>query len=399
MKVRGCECNGARVRLPGFCVAVVLVATAALAQPARGLTAVPALVRVYDAILDGRFETVPTLLDQACGPAPREACQVLDAVEVWWRIQLDPLNRTHDAAFQSKVETAIAATTAWTEREPQRAEAWFYLGGAYGARVQWRVLRGQRLAAARDGQRIKNALEKALALDPALGDAYFGLGLYHYYADVAPRTLKILRWLLLLPGGNRTQGMEEMLRARHTGQLLRSEIEYQLYVIDISYEKQPLRALELLDGLRARYPHNPHFVQAFAEVQDFFIDDTAGSLRTWESLLEAADRQEVVRPEMAETSARLGIASQLDQLSRGEAALEYLHTVIAMQPAAPFGAIPRAHLQLGETLEHLGRRAEATAAYRAAIAAAGRNDPLRIATRARSALRAIERSSQSTTMQ
>ena len=28
--------------------------------------------------------------------------------------------------------------------EPTRAEAWFYLGGAYGARVQWRVLRGER---------------------------------------------------------------------------------------------------------------------------------------------------------------------------------------------------------------------------------------------------------------
>jgi tetratricopeptide (TPR) repeat protein len=190
--------------------------------------------------------------------------------------------------------------------------------------------------------------------------------------------------------------MEELLRARRAGQLLRSETEYQLYVIDIWYEKQPRRALELLEGLRARYPHNPHFVQAIAEVQDFHIDNTADSLRTWEELLEAAERRQVAEPEMAEASARLGIASQLDQLSRGEAGLQHLRTVIAMQPAAPFGATARAHLQLGETLEHLGRRAEATAAYRAAIAAAGPNDPLNVAARARSALRAIERSSRST---
>ncbi len=98
---------------------------------------------------------------------------------------------------------AIDEAYAWTRREPKNAEAWFYLGGAYGARVQWRVMRGQTLAAARDGKQIKLALEQALLLDPAMDDAQFGLGLYEYYADVAPTGAKMLRWLLLLPGGNR----------------------------------------------------------------------------------------------------------------------------------------------------------------------------------------------------
>ena len=83
------------------------------------------------------------------------------------------------------------------------AEAWFYLGGAYARRVQWRVLREEKLAAARDGKRIKEALERAIALDPDLDDAYFGIGMYRYYADVAPAAAKILRFLLLLPGGDR----------------------------------------------------------------------------------------------------------------------------------------------------------------------------------------------------
>jgi len=47
----------------------------------------------------------------------------------------------------------------------------------------------------------------------------------------------------------------------------------------------------------------------------------------------------------------------------------------------------RAHFQLGETLDHLDRRVEAAAAYRAAIAAAGVGDPLGIAARARAGLR------------
>ena len=76
------------------------------------------------------------------------------------------------------------------------------------------MLRGEQLAAARDGKRIKDALERALALDPALQDAYFGIGLYHYYADVAPAAFKMLRWLLLLPGGDRARGAARRCCAR-----------------------------------------------------------------------------------------------------------------------------------------------------------------------------------------
>lgn len=365
------------------------VATQDVAGQARlGLTAAPELARAYDAVFDARFADLPSLLPRTCGPAPKEACQLLEAVSLWWQIQLDPFNTGRDEPFQSRVEAAIAAAEAWTVREPQRAEAWFYLGGAYGARVQWRVLRGAHLAAARDGKRIKDALERAVALDPSIADAYFGIGLYRYYAAVAPAAARMLRWLLLLPGGDRAGGLEQMRRAQSGGLLVRSEADYQLHILYVWYEKQPVRALELLTGLIERHPRNPHFRQAAAEIQDFYIDDTVASLRTWQGLLDAARRQAVAEPELAAANARLGIASQLDQLSQSEAALEHLRAVIAGRPPAPFGAVARAQLQLGEALDHLGRHAEAAAAYRAAIAAAGANDPLRIAPRARAALRA-----------
>jgi tetratricopeptide (TPR) repeat protein len=379
--------NGALVRAA---VVVALCATVAGAQqpPIRGLTATAGIGRAYDAIFDARFSELPSLLAKTCPPAPREACLLLDAVGAWWQIQLDPYNRTRDGAFETRVETAITAIDAWTTREPARAEAWFYRGGAYGARVQFRVLRGARLSAARDGARIKEALERALALDPSMTDAYFGIGLYHYYAAVAPRAARMLRWLLLLPGGDRTAGLEEMGRARARGLLVRDEADYQLHLVDVWYEKQYRRALEYLAGLIERHPRNPHFRQATAEILDFYIDDTAASLQAWQSLLDAARRREVEAPEMAEASARLGVASQLDQLSQGEAAVDHLRAVIASRPTAPFGAVARAQLQLGDALEHLGRRTESSAAYRAAIAAAGSDDPLRIASRARDALRA-----------
>lgn len=226
------------------------------------------LVRAYEFILEARFDQVEAELLRACGPAPPEACEVLEATALWWRIQLDPENRELDPPFTDAVERAIRSTHAWTDREPDDAEAWFYLGGAYAARVQWRVLRGQRLAAARDGRQIRQALERAIELEPGLDDAYFGLGMYKYYAAVAPAAARILRFLLLLPGGNREEGLEEMLRARHRGRLLQGEADYQLHIIYLWYERDVPQALALLQDLHARYPGNPLFPMQIAHVRE-----------------------------------------------------------------------------------------------------------------------------------
>jgi tetratricopeptide (TPR) repeat protein len=361
-------------------------AAAARQETVRGLRAVPALARVYDAIFDAQFDRVPLELATASGPAPAEACQLLDTVSVWWQIQLDPLNQARDGPFQAKADAAIAATEAWTRREPNRAEAWFYVGGAYGARAQWRVLRGEHLAAARDGKRIKEALERALQLDPEMHDAWFGIGLYRYYADVAPAAAKVLRWLLFLPGGDRVNGLQEMLRARDRGALIRDEADYQLHVIYLWYEQNPRRALELLEALKLRHPTNPIFPQLAADVQDNYLHDVTASLRSYRALLDSARQHKVERAAIAETRARLGIALQLDRLFESDAAIEQLRAVIESRPEAPFGAYAQAQFQLAQALDRMGRRVEAVAAYRAALTSNPAGDPLKIADGARSGL-------------
>jgi len=368
-------------------VAVIAVAPAALRSQRSELTGGASLARAYDAIFDARFEAIPALLAATCPPAPVESCQLLEVVSLLWQIQLDPHNPSRDAAFTTRADGAIAALDAWTKREPARAEAWFYLGGAYGARAQWRVLRSQTLAAAQDGKRIKQALERAIALDPTLHDAYFGIGLYHYYADVAPVAAKMLRWLFLLPGGDRVEGMREMLRARSAGQLLQSEADYQLHLIYLWYENQTPRALELLRALRDRHPRNPHFPQLMAEIEDTYLKDHTASLRTWQALLEAAREERVEFSAMTEARARLGVALQWYRLGQPEAARPHLRAVIDARPPAPYGAVALAQLQLGYVLDRLGQREDALTAYRAALAANPAGDPLKVTSRARSGLR------------
>lgn len=363
----------------------VLAGGTAGAAPVKGLTAGPKVREAYDAILAGRFDEWPAIASATCPPAPAQVCQALELAALWWQIQVNPDNRALDARFLDKANHAVTEMEAWTAREPERAEAWFYRGAAYGARAQWRVLRAERVAAARDGKRIKDALERALALDPGLQDAWFGIGLYHYYADVAPAAAKMLRFLLFLPGGDRKQGLAEMRRARENGALLRGEIDYQLHVIDLWYERDPRHAIALLDGLRKQYPANPHFLQTIAEIQDVYLHDAPASLRTWRELADLAKAGRVRQQGLALAVARLGAAVQLDRLFETDLAIAELRALIASRPDAPEGILARARLQLGDALNRMGARGEAEAEYRAVLTLAqGRRD---LTDRARAGLR------------
>jgi tetratricopeptide (TPR) repeat protein len=339
------------------------------------LRGVDALARVYDDILDARFDQAESDLDRACGPAPKEACDVLAATVTWWRILLDPQSRTLDAQFLDEADKAIKSTEAWTARAPKSAEAHFYAGAAAAVRVQWRVLRDQKVAAAREGKRIRQELDRAIALDPTLDDAHFGIGMYKYYADVAPAAAKVLRFLMLLPGGDRKEGLAEMQRARARGRLLQGEADYQLQIIYLWYEKRIGEAVDLLESLHDRYPGNPLFLSDLARVRDEYQHDLTGSLATWRELLAAARDQRVNEPALADVEARLGIASGMERLHESDRALEQLRAVINARPVRPYGALAAAYLAMGRSEDHLGHRDAAIAAYRLAMSTAPSPDP------------------------
>ena len=89
---------------------------------------------------------------------------------------------------------------------------------------------------------------------------------------------------------------------------MRGEADYQLHLLCLWYERQPRRALELLDGLIARHPRNQQFRLAAADVLDVYRHDLHASLRSWQALLAVVNAGQVAEPAMAETAARLGIA-------------------------------------------------------------------------------------------
>jgi tetratricopeptide (TPR) repeat protein len=326
----------------GLVPAAAGVVPGAAGAQAQGITAAPAVARAYDLILNADFEGLAEALPDTCPPAPEVACLGLEALSLWWQIQLDPESTALDAPFLAKANAAIAGAQQMTTALPGRAEAWFYLGAAYGVRAQFRVHRVERLAAARDGKRIKEALEKALALDPSMHDAAFGIGMYRYYAGVAPAIFRFLRFLLLLPGGDREEGLRQLERAATRGVLVRGEAQYQMHVLYLWYEEKWPAALEIIRGLQLRYPRNPLLRQIEAEILDRYFHDAAASLRASEELLALAGRGAVHRADLAEAVARLNIARQLIAMKQTARAAGELDQLIALQPRAPVGVLARA---------------------------------------------------------
>ncbi len=347
----------------------------ALSTPLRAeLTNGRALAAIYDSILAGRFDAAQRDLRAACPPAPVEACQAMAVTILWWRISLNPESLGLDEQIERDAVAAIEAAERWTRRDPENAEAWFYHAAAHAPLVQWRLLREQRLTAIRDASRVKSSLERALELDPALEDAHFGIGLYRYYAGIAPAAFRMLRFLFWLPGGDREDGLRQMEQARQSGQLLAGEADYQLHYIYLWHENQHARALELLENLHQRYPTNPLFLERIADVQRQYFNDYPASLAAWTTLVTDAERNAMAMPEVAQVRGRLGLASTLDGMYRTDRAIDVLQQLVAMRPADPPDALARAHLQLGMAHDRLGQRDRAVAAYSAAIREAGEGE-------------------------
>lgn len=382
-------------RAPGKGAALVAAVLAAAALHgslnAAGLSESARLKAVYDLILRARFDQARAELARTCPPAPQESCLTLAAAILWWEIRLDPNNRRLDRSIQDASAKAIDAARRWTKREPQRAEAWFYLAGAHAPLEEWRILRGQKLAAARDAVGLKNALDKSLSLDPTVQDAYLGIGLYHYYAAVAPTALKMLRWLLFMPGGDREEGLREMQRARDQGALLGAEADFQLHWLYLWYEHQPQRALELVRGLDARFPSNPIFLQRVAEIERDYLKDHAASARSWQTLLDRAAARQVEAPEMTAVRARVGLARELIDTAAPGRAIDLLRATAETHPAAPYGAEAIVNFTLGRAHDAVNDRDRAATAWRNAIAAAPSDDPDNIRSRARAELARIRR--------
>src|ERR671912_1784568 len=89
--------------LSAFCILLCAPPAGAAEQAQTGITAAPVVARAYDLILNADFGGLAKALPATCPPAPSVACLGLEALSLWWQIQLDPESKSLDGAFLAKV--------------------------------------------------------------------------------------------------------------------------------------------------------------------------------------------------------------------------------------------------------------------------------------------------------
>ena len=196
---------------------------------------------------------------------------LMEADAVWWKIYLttgnliDPdvfevgpnSSSPYDALFNKLVATTIAKARANRNANRDVARNYLYEGMAYGLLGRLASMRDSNLAAARAARQMRSLLITAVQKDPNLRDAYAGLGLYDYFVDTLPTIVKLLRWMIGLPGGSRERGLQEIEYAAKHGELTRGEALYYLAKdYSRSSENQFAKSLELFKELRSQYPRN-----------------------------------------------------------------------------------------------------------------------------------------------
>jgi tetratricopeptide (TPR) repeat protein len=294
----------------------------------------------------------------------------LKALVPWWGILLDPENPVNDKKFLTAMEEVVKRSEQRLRRNPDDMDGLFFKAGAYAFRARVHAYRKDWMKAGNDGRRALSNLKRVHKRDPENDDLYFGLGLFNYLAEVAPRDYRFLRPVArLFVRGDRERGLAELERAASRGQFAQAEARHAQYQIYFLFEKDMNKALQSVGWLRRRYPTNALF--AYEEGRIY------AQMGLWPeaSLLfqEVAERQVSGQPGYSGALAQ----KSLYWLARGEmatkryqSALEYLDRLDHLAAERDYDAYFRAagRLRRGMTYDALGRRDDAVRRYREVLA-------------------------------
>jgi tetratricopeptide (TPR) repeat protein len=196
---------------------------------------------------------------------------LLEVNALWWKMYcaaceikwntIDAYKRgklPEDDEYFRLADKAIALGDAQLAKSPS-AEMNLYVGMGYALKARLYGLRVEAKPVARAGVKAREYLLRASQLDPELGDAYTGLGLYNYFVDALSWWAKMLRFFMGIPGGTKKEGMRLLERALRDGDMSVGEARFYYAKNLRNYDQNYARAVELLTPLVEEYPTNPIF--------------------------------------------------------------------------------------------------------------------------------------------
>jgi tetratricopeptide (TPR) repeat protein len=165
--------------------------------------------------------------------------------------------------FRADFPHILRAAEALDSAQPGDAEVKLLLGLAHGTRAAIESERHHYLEAVRALRAAHRGFQDALALDPQLADAYYGLGLYNYAIANLPALLRPLV-ATVLPRADAVRGIRELQLVAERGTYLKMTARMALLRIYVGQERRYAEAYAVGRELLGRYPGNPDLYFATA---------------------------------------------------------------------------------------------------------------------------------------
>lgn len=184
-----------------------------------------------------------------------QACEVkYGMVEAW-----NHDKRRDDETYLALTDKAIGLAGAQFAKS-ESAEMHFYAGMGYALKVRVYGVRGENRNAARAAVRARTEMLRALELDPQMGDATAAMGIYNYYVATLSPIVKLLRFFMGIPGGDKEKGVQQMEAGMNQGTLLAVDVRFILARALRQYDRKYAEALSIAQPLVERYPRQPLFM-------------------------------------------------------------------------------------------------------------------------------------------
>jgi tetratricopeptide (TPR) repeat protein len=267
--------------------------------------------------------------------------------------------------FLTAVDAAVRISKEALSRNEANADAHYTLGVAHALRSNYNFLvRKAWIDSLRDATAAREAHQRVLKLDPARVDARLIEGVHDYSISYLPWHYRLLGFLAGFRG-DREGGIRTVQLVAREG--VRNKVDAQILLAVIYRREQRFQdAVDLLRELIPRYPRNYLFRWELAQMYSDLGDETAA--------LEAVAQVERLKRQGSPGFA--GVLPEKILYFRATILFWYRHWA---ESAAAFQVVTAraaeldphtgvtAWMRLGQSLDMLGRRKEALAAYRAAI--------------------------------
>jgi tetratricopeptide (TPR) repeat protein len=183
------------------------------------------------------------------------ACEIKYGMIEAWKHEKEHADEAYLALTDKAVQSAQAQLV-----KSETAEMHFYAGMSYALKVRVYGLRGENRNAARAAVNARTHMLRSLELDPQMADATAALGLYNYYVDTLSPIVKLLRFFMGIPGGDKEKGVQQMEVGMNQGVLLAVDVRFILARALRQYDRKYDQALSVAQPLVESYPQNPLFL-------------------------------------------------------------------------------------------------------------------------------------------